>query len=66
MRDFAELVHAAFCRHLGVDPGPDGHFFDFGGDSLKAAELMIELSKAAGQDLPFYLLLDSQIGRAHV
>ena len=51
-------VRAAYERAIGRPVKDDADFFEAGGDSLGAEEVLIELSKAVGLDLPGWLLLD--------
>jgi oxalate---CoA ligase len=54
-----------FCRLLETsDVSIDDDFFDKGGDSLLATELMLELRKLTGKALPDSLLFESSTVRA--
>lgn len=51
-------VRAAFSAAFPQDEiTGDSHFFDLGGDSVKAVEIMATLSEAMGQELHASLLL---------
>ena len=52
------LTLAAFRARLGNDVGLDDHFFDAGGDSLAAEDVMAAISVAIGRELELWLLLD--------
>lgn len=50
---------------LGLDDiGVDEDFFDLGGDSLRAVNLVVDISAAFGTELPLWLLLEESTPRA--
>ena len=55
------MVLRVFCEVLGrSDFGPDGNFFDLGGDSLMAARMVLRLRVASGVDVPLRGLFERQ------
>jgi acyl-coenzyme A synthetase/AMP-(fatty) acid ligase/thioesterase domain-containing protein len=53
-------VADAFARHLGLEQvGRHDAFFDLGGDSLGAAEVMTMLSASLGRDLPLSVFVEA-------
>jgi acetoacetyl-CoA synthetase len=55
-----ETLIRIFERVLGRSPvEPEDDFFDLGGDSILAIELMAEIEKAFGQDLPMTAVYDA-------
>ncbi len=57
-------IIALFCRFLEVDSlGPDDNFFDMGGDSQLAEQVMAALEPQYGPELPVALLLDFPTAR---
>jgi amino acid adenylation domain-containing protein len=58
--EIVQAVSAAWRKVLGAPPlDPQQHFFDAGGDSLKAVGLMLELERALGAELPLALINDA-------
>jgi acyl carrier protein len=55
---FEERVRAAFAEALGTVPGDDEDFFDAGGDSLAAENVLLTLSAQLSTELPGWVLLD--------
>jgi acyl-CoA synthetase (AMP-forming)/AMP-acid ligase II/thioesterase domain-containing protein/acyl carrier protein len=54
-----ERVAAIWSRVLGVDDvDPDDNFFDLGGDSLRAVNLLGEMEGELGTDVPLWLVLE--------
>jgi thioesterase domain-containing protein/acyl carrier protein len=51
------VIFAQILRHGPV--GEDDDFFDLGGDSLNAIELMAEIKEALGRDLPVTTIYDA-------
>ena len=55
-----EAVAGAFAHVLGVSPvGRHDAFFDLGGDSLHAAEVMTMVAAVLGRDLPLSVFLEA-------
>jgi thioesterase domain-containing protein/acyl carrier protein len=53
-------ITAIWERVLGHSPiDPDENFFDLGGDSLRAVELMAEIETLSGRELPVTLLFEA-------
>jgi thioesterase domain-containing protein/acyl carrier protein len=53
----SERLAAIWCRALGRDrAGPADDFFDCGGDSLAAVQLLLEIERAFGRRLPATVL----------
>ncbi|MGK2947209.1 MAG: alpha/beta fold hydrolase, partial [Acidimicrobiales bacterium] len=56
-----QLVAGAFATVLDIQPiGRHDSFFDLGGDSLLAAELMVRLAVELGRETPLSALLDAE------
>ncbi|MDT1064079.1 acyl carrier protein [Paracoccus sp. CPCC 101403] len=51
-------INRLFSQTLGCEVGDFENFFDLGGDSLKAADLIDAISAHVGINLEFALLLD--------
>lgn len=58
MTDLVHTIATLFAEVLDRDVQPGDDFFDLGGDSLAAEELLTRLSARLGTDLPGWLLLD--------
>jgi len=56
--DAERAVLGAFHRVLGVEAGLDDDFFDLGGDSLSAIELLVEIGRELGAELSVADLLE--------
>lgn len=56
----AESIAKIFAHTIGVPVGSTDNFFDIGGDSLLAEEVMTALSDLVGHELELALLLDFQ------
>jgi NAD(P)-dependent dehydrogenase (short-subunit alcohol dehydrogenase family)/acyl carrier protein len=58
-RGLEEIVTAAWRKGLGVrEVGLDDHFFDLGGDSLIAIQVISQLKKELGVDIPVVSLYE--------
>ena len=56
-----EAVAAAFATVLGIEPiGRDDPFFDLGGDSLQAAEVMTLIAARLDRDLPLSVFVEAE------
>jgi acyl carrier protein len=56
--DFARDLLAAWTNVLGRQAGPDDDFFELGGNSLVAVQLVGEISRAFKADVPVAQLFD--------
>ena len=45
---------------FGIEVGPDDNFFDLGGDSVSAIELVTRLEEALGREIDLIVLFDAQ------
>jgi amino acid adenylation domain-containing protein len=54
-----ELVAGVWERVLGVRPGADDNFFDLGGHSLRATQVVSRIRDAFGIDLPLRALFEA-------
>jgi len=57
--DAVRAVMRAFRRVLGADAGRDDDFFELGGDSLSAVELLVEIGRELGTEPSVADLLES-------
>lgn len=64
MTDLAPRIAAAFSQVFGREVGADADFFELGGDSLAAEDLLTLLSACLDMDLPGWLLLDHPTPKA--
>jgi thioesterase domain-containing protein/acyl carrier protein len=56
-----------WCKVLGTQSvGPDDNFFDLGGHSLMAVQIMVELEKVIGERLPLAALVEAPTIRQFV
>jgi len=53
------MVAAAWEAVLGVSPGVDDNFFDLGGHSLRATQVMARIRRAFGIELPLRALFEA-------
>lgn len=56
----AQTIAGLFTQVIGTTCGPDTNFFDAGGDSIHAEQVMISVSEIIGRELPISSLLDYQ------
>lgn len=59
-----DVLTAEWARHLELpDVGPDGDFFDLGGDSMGALSLVLHLSERYGIEVPLLDFFDDPTPR---